>query len=303
MQLRVVLFVLWGTLGALSMYQTPAHASETICRTVCQPKYKCYRQRKCYSKPYCYPVQRCRWRTVCDDEGEYDGCYKKRYCWTKRKCTYRRVCKYYKRCGMRRVCRRVCRNIDPEADDTPGTPPPTTPPPTYRRPPIPPPTYRPRHKRPSYKRGQCGMSRREQRVLTLINKERRRRGAPALRCHYKLVAASRAWSRIQCAQGSLSHKYLSKRFRAAGVPYTSIGENVAAGQSTAYAVVRSWMKSPGHRRNILNPSYTHVGIGATSCSKGFSPYWTQMFLRIRSSQRLKTTPIGSYKNEGGKEVY
>ncbi|NJR62658.1 MAG: hypothetical protein HC769_29995, partial [Cyanobacteria bacterium CRU_2_1] len=52
-------------------------------------------------------------------------------------------------------------------------------------------------------------------------------------------------------------------------------ENVAQGQKTPSEVVRSWMKSPGHRQNILNPNFTEIGVGYSQ------NYWTQVFAKSR----------------------
>lgn len=56
------------------------------------------------------------------------------------------------------------------------------------------------------------------------------------------------------------------------------GENIAAGNATAAATVEQWMNSPGHRANILNPDFTHIGVGYASSSGGYRHYWVQMFV-------------------------
>lgn len=60
-----------------------------------------------------------------------------------------------------------------------------------------------------------------------------------------------------------------------GISYQSAGENIARGQSTPEEVVRAWMNSEGHRANILNGNYTHIGVGFEQNGN----YWTQMFIR------------------------
>ncbi|MEU6089839.1 CAP domain-containing protein [Streptomyces sp. NPDC047085] len=69
------------------------------------------------------------------------------------------------------------------------------------------------------------------------------------------------------------------RFEAAGYTgWSSLAENVAAGQATAAGVVKAWMKSPGHRANILNCSLKHIGVGYVKASgSAGGPYWTQDF--------------------------
>ena len=62
--------------------------------------------------------------------------------------------------------------------------------------------------------------------------------------------------------------------RAFGISYKTAGENIARGYQTPVAVVNAWMSSPGHRANILNSTYTHIGVGYVSSGS----YWTQIFI-------------------------
>ena len=55
------------------------------------------------------------------------------------------------------------------------------------------------------------------------------------------------------------------------------GENIAAGNATAAATVEQWMNSPGHRANIMNPDFTHIGVGYIQTNGGYRHYWVQMF--------------------------
>ena len=59
-----------------------------------------------------------------------------------------------------------------------------------------------------------------------------------------------------------------------GISYRTAGENIAYGQRTPQAVVNAWMNSSGHRANILNSSYTQIGVGYVASGN----YWTQMFI-------------------------
>ena len=59
-----------------------------------------------------------------------------------------------------------------------------------------------------------------------------------------------------------------------GISYRSAGENIAKGYRTPAAVVDAWMNSEGHRANILNSSFTQIGVGYVSNGN----YWTQMFI-------------------------
>lgn len=59
-----------------------------------------------------------------------------------------------------------------------------------------------------------------------------------------------------------------------GINYHTAGENIARGQQTPEAVVDAWMNSDGHRANILNSSFTQIGVGYVAEGN----YWTQMFI-------------------------
>ena len=59
-----------------------------------------------------------------------------------------------------------------------------------------------------------------------------------------------------------------------GISYKTAGENIAKGYKTPQAVVDGWMNSSGHRANILNASYTQIGVGYVANGN----YWTQMFI-------------------------
>ena len=59
-----------------------------------------------------------------------------------------------------------------------------------------------------------------------------------------------------------------------GINYRTAAENIAKGQATPQAVVNAWMNSSGHRANILNPSFTKIGVGYVQSGN----YRTQMFI-------------------------
>lgn len=59
-----------------------------------------------------------------------------------------------------------------------------------------------------------------------------------------------------------------------GYSYSYAGENLAYGQTTPEEVFSAWMNSEGHRKNILSPNYTNVGMSKFDSS---STYWSQFF--------------------------
>ncbi|MFC0415268.1 CAP domain-containing protein [Cytobacillus solani] len=119
----------------------------------------------------------------------------------------------------------------------------------------------------------------EQKVLDLTNQERAKNGVPALKLDVELSKVARAKSADMKAKGYFDHNSptygspfdMMKQF---GITYKSAGENIAMGQRTPEEVVNAWMNSEGHRKNILNASYTHLGVGYVADGN----YWTQMFI-------------------------
>lgn len=114
-------------------------------------------------------------------------------------------------------------------------------------------------------------------VIKLINEERKKNGVTLLKIDHTLM--NNAYTRSTELETSFSHK------RPNGEPgytfvldldYSIVGENIAAGQTTPEEVVNAWMNSPGHRSNILNPEFTHTGVGCYIASDGWV-YWTQLF--------------------------
>lgn len=59
-----------------------------------------------------------------------------------------------------------------------------------------------------------------------------------------------------------------------GITYRYAGENIAMGQRTPEEVVKAWMNSEGHRKNILSPNYNYIGVGYVAQGN----YWTQEFI-------------------------
>jgi len=130
--------------------------------------------------------------------------------------------------------------------------------------------------------GACG-STFESEVFNLVNQIRGQNGKAPLACALDAGKVSRAYSEYMCSAGFFSHtgkdgSSPSSRLRAAGVTFYGAGENIAAGQRSSQAVMDSWMKSSGHRANILG-NYSHIGVGYAPCPRGYRHYWTQNFLK------------------------
>ena len=66
------------------------------------------------------------------------------------------------------------------------------------------------------------------------------------------------------------------RIKKTGYSFSTAGENIAAGNSSAAKTMQQWMKSPGHCANIMNPKYTQIGVGYYKGGK-WGHMWTQTF--------------------------
>lgn len=123
----------------------------------------------------------------------------------------------------------------------------------------------------------------EYQVVKLVNQERAKNGLKPLAVNWQLSRVARYKCNDMRDKGYFSHTSptygspfdMMKSFR---ITYSTAGENIAAGQTTAESVMTSWMNSPGHRQNILSPNYTEIGVGY-STGGSYRYYWTQMFIR------------------------
>jgi len=118
-------------------------------------------------------------------------------------------------------------------------------------------------------------------VLALTNAERVKVGCKALTVNAKLASAAQAHSADMAANNYFSHdsqngKSPFDRMKDAGYSFSAAAENIAMGQKTAAEVMSAWMNSAGHKANILNCTYTEIGVGYAKDKNG-APYWTQDF--------------------------
>ena len=122
----------------------------------------------------------------------------------------------------------------------------------------------------------------EEEVLRLVNIERAKEGIPPLEMDWELARVAESRSQDMHDENYFSHTSpiygsWADMMESAGISYKAAGENIAKGQTTATQVVNDWMNSPGHRANIMNSNYTHIGIGHVKSSY-FNTYWTQLFI-------------------------
>ena len=126
--------------------------------------------------------------------------------------------------------------------------------------------------------GTINVEQAENDVWNLVNSERSKAGLSSLSRDSEIDQVAYDHSVAMRDNGYIYHTgpdgTPSSRLDAAGVSYMTCGENVAMGQTSASAVMTAWMNSDGHRANILNPAYTHIGVGLAM--PGY--YWTQVFV-------------------------
>jgi uncharacterized protein YkwD len=121
-------------------------------------------------------------------------------------------------------------------------------------------------------------------IFKLTNEERKKRGLRTLKFDERLKIAARQHSDDMLKKKYLSHnssveidKTPLQRIYNSGLPVLSVGENVAENIGSAVSfllknkpdslvrlVMKEWMESPSHRKNILNPDFSHMGVGSVA---------------------------------------
>lgn len=119
----------------------------------------------------------------------------------------------------------------------------------------------------------------ESEVIRLVNEIRQQNGLRPLAANWELSRVARYKSQDMRDNGYFSHSSPTygtpfQMLSAFGLSYRTAGENIAKGYASPQAVVNGWMNSSGHRANILNASYTQIGVGYVSGGN----YWTQLFM-------------------------
>ena len=121
-------------------------------------------------------------------------------------------------------------------------------------------------------------------VLDLVNAARSEAGVSPLELNAALCGAAQVRAQ-ECTQG-LSHtrpdgSSYKTAITQAGVSSGYTGENAATGHSSAQQVVDSWLRSEGHRKNILSENFTQLGVGfAPNTSGRYKGYaWVQLFVQ------------------------
>lgn len=121
-------------------------------------------------------------------------------------------------------------------------------------------------------------------ILAEVNAQRKKAGVPPLGANALLDRAAQRHAEDMLARGYFAHesparKTVRERAREAGYDWRAVGENIAEGQFTVDEVMRTWMDSPGHRRNILDPDFRELGVGLAlgRSGSGYRVLWAQAF--------------------------
>ena len=133
----------------------------------------------------------------------------------------------------------------------------------------------------------------ERELFDLLNHERAAQNLPELHWDEALFKAARQHALLMLNLNSFEHQLpgepaLDERLAAAGARFSFIAENIAFGKD-ASTIHNGWMNSPGHRKNILNPRVTAVGIAAVHGTGGIFAVqdFSQSFSNLSPEQQEK----------------
>jgi len=121
-------------------------------------------------------------------------------------------------------------------------------------------------------------------MLARVNDARKKTGVAPLRSNARLDQAAQRHAEDMLDRSYFAHespekKTVRERAHEAGYDWRAIGENLAEGQFSVDEVMDTWLRSPGHRRNILDPDFKELGVGLALGRSGesYRVVWTQAF--------------------------
>ena len=115
--------------------------------------------------------------------------------------------------------------------------------------------------------GAAQLSQRESSLLTAVNRARTAHDLRPLAVDRRLMRIARSHSSILLRRDVFTHGDFAARVSRSGARGPLFGENLAWGTGSrvsATSVVRSWLQSPGHRRNLLRPGFSRIGLGTAT---------------------------------------
>lgn len=115
--------------------------------------------------------------------------------------------------------------------------------------------------------GAAQLTQRESSLLSAVNRTRAAHDLRPLAVDWRLVRVARSHSSTLLRRDVFTHGDFATRIRRSGARGPLFGENLAWGTGSlaaATSVVRSWLQSPGHRRNLLRPGFRRIGLGTAT---------------------------------------
>ena len=134
------------------------------------------------------------------------------------------------------------------------------------------------------------------RASSLISAYRNQHGLGSVRVNSKLMEAAADYARAMGTHDRIGHGIggsLPKRVAAVGYDWGAVAENLGAGYASLDDTVDGWKASAGHRRNLLNPQVTEIGIAAVATPPGskYRNYWA-LILAAPQADRVLAGPFG-----------
>lgn len=126
----------------------------------------------------------------------------------------------------------------------------------------------------------------EQGFVARINELRASKGLGTLTVDGELVGIARGWAGQMAAAGAISHN--PSFARQVDADWEKLGENVGVG-GTVDSLMTAFINSPGHYANLVDPAFTHVGVGVVRGGDG-RIYTAHQFMKLRSSSTTAPKP-------------
>lgn len=120
-------------------------------------------------------------------------------------------------------------------------------------------------------------------IFVATNQQRARKRLPPLKKDSKLMAAAQQYADLMAAREQMSHNIgglnLADKAKRVGYSFRLLSENIALNTELdgRFVVQEQWMKSKGHRKNIMDDNITDIGIGISGPSKKNRYYYCQLF--------------------------
>lgn len=123
----------------------------------------------------------------------------------------------------------------------------------------------------------------EQQLVNAHNEYRKQQGLGILTLNNRVVSAAQGHADWMATNDKMSHtgkngSTLGARLKQAGYRYSYAGENIAKGYNSVFTVMQGWRNSTGHRLNMLNKNYQHIGVAVVKSKTG-KRYWCVDFGR------------------------